>query len=111
MLIFCFLIFNRQILHTIHALCPKMYQKHLRYAPEMPTFYQNYLAMSNTVDMIGGKFIAIWSQSISGVCAINPLVVFYDIHGWKTCYFWVDHGVPKYEYVSSKIVFFISQYS
>jgi hypothetical protein len=26
---------------------------------EMPTFYQNYLAMSNTADMTGGKPIAI----------------------------------------------------
>jgi hypothetical protein len=31
----------------------------------------------------GGWAIAVWSQSISGVSAINPLVAFYDIHGWK----------------------------
>jgi hypothetical protein len=31
----------------------------------------------------GGKPIAVWSQSISGVNAINPLVAFYDIHGRK----------------------------
>jgi hypothetical protein len=33
--------------------------------------------------MTGGKSIAVWSQSISGVSAINPLVAFYDIHGGK----------------------------
>jgi hypothetical protein len=37
--------------------------------------------MSNTPDVTGGKSIAVWLQSISG--AINPLVVFYDIHGRK----------------------------
>jgi hypothetical protein len=46
-------------------------------------FYQNYLAMSNTADVTGDKPIAVWSQSISGANAINPLVAFYDIHGRK----------------------------
>jgi hypothetical protein len=41
------------------------------------------LPMSNTADVTGGKPIAVWSQSISGVNAINPLVAFYDIHGRK----------------------------
>jgi hypothetical protein len=31
----------------------------------------------------GGKRIAVWSQSISGVSAIISLVAFYDIHGGK----------------------------
>jgi hypothetical protein len=31
----------------------------------------------------GGNPIAIFLQSISGVSAINPLLVFYDIHGGK----------------------------
>jgi hypothetical protein len=31
--------------------------------------------------MTGGKPIAVWSQSIPGISAINPLVAFYDIHG------------------------------
>jgi hypothetical protein len=44
---------------------------------------QNDLAMRNTVDVTGGKPIAVSSQSISGVSAINPLVAFYDIHGTK----------------------------
>jgi hypothetical protein len=39
--------------------------------------------MSNTTDVTGGKPIAVGSQSISGVNAINPLVAFYDIHGRK----------------------------
>jgi hypothetical protein len=34
-------------------------------------------------DVTGGKPIAVWSQSILDVNAINPLVAFYDIHGWK----------------------------
>jgi hypothetical protein len=39
--------------------------------------------MWNTVDVTGGRLIAVLLQSISGVSAINPLVVFYDIHGGK----------------------------
>jgi hypothetical protein len=45
------------------------------YHHETLTFYQNYLAMSNTADVISP------SHSISGVNAINSLVAFYDIHG------------------------------
>jgi hypothetical protein len=33
--------------------------------------------------MAGGKHIAVFLQSISGVTAINPLVASYDIHGGK----------------------------
>jgi hypothetical protein len=33
---------------------------------------QNYLAMRNTADVTGGKPIAVSSQSISGVSAVNP---------------------------------------
>jgi hypothetical protein len=39
--------------------------------------------MRNTVDVTGGKPIAVLLQSISGVSAINPLIAFYDIHGGK----------------------------
>jgi hypothetical protein len=39
--------------------------------------------MRKTKDVTGGKAIAIWSRSISGVSAINPLVAFYDTHGRK----------------------------
>jgi hypothetical protein len=39
--------------------------------------------MRNTADVTGGKLIAAFLQSISGVSAINPLVAFYDIHGGK----------------------------
>jgi hypothetical protein len=39
--------------------------------------------MRNTVDVSGGKPIAVLLQSISDVSAINPLVAFYDIHGGK----------------------------
>jgi hypothetical protein len=37
--------------------------------------------MRNTASVTGSKLNAVWSQSISGVRAINPLVAFYDIHG------------------------------
>jgi hypothetical protein len=39
--------------------------------------------MRNTADVTGGKHIAVFLQSISGVSAINPLVAFNDIHGGK----------------------------
>jgi hypothetical protein len=39
--------------------------------------------MRNNADVAGGKPIAVFLQSISGVSAINPLVPFYDIHGGK----------------------------
>jgi hypothetical protein len=45
-------------------------------------FYQNYLAV-RTADMTGGKPIAVSSQSLSYVNAINPIVALYDIHGRK----------------------------
>jgi hypothetical protein len=55
--------------------------------------------MINTADVNGGKSIAISSQSISGVNAINPLVAFYDRKRKTTkeremCYFflsWTPH--------------------
>jgi hypothetical protein len=39
--------------------------------------------MMNTADVTGGKPITVWSQSISGASAIDPLAAFYDIHGRK----------------------------
>jgi hypothetical protein len=39
--------------------------------------------MSNTADMIGGKPIAVWLQSISGVRADNSLVDIHNIRGRK----------------------------
>jgi hypothetical protein len=39
--------------------------------------------MNNTADVTGGKPIAVFLQSISGVSAINPLVALYDTHGGK----------------------------
>jgi hypothetical protein len=39
--------------------------------------------MRNTADVTGGKPIAVFLQSISGVSAINSLATFYDIHGGK----------------------------
>jgi hypothetical protein len=54
-----------------------------RYSSETPIFYQNDLAMRNTADATGDKPIAVLSQSISGLNAINPLIAFYDIHERK----------------------------
>jgi hypothetical protein len=34
-------------------------RRHLRYSYEVPTFYQNYLAMKNTADVTGCKPIAV----------------------------------------------------
>jgi hypothetical protein len=68
-------------IHFTHA--SSKGQRHLRHFSETPTFYQNYLAMRNTTDVTGGKSITIWSQVISGVSAVNPLVAFNDIHGRK----------------------------
>jgi hypothetical protein len=39
--------------------------------------------MRNTADVTGSKPIAVWSQFISGVSAINPSATFYDNHGRK----------------------------
>jgi hypothetical protein len=39
--------------------------------------------MTNTADVTGGKLIAVWSQSLSGVNDIIHLVAFYDIYGKK----------------------------
>jgi hypothetical protein len=41
---------------------PEGVERTLRYPSETPTFYQNYLAMSNDADVTGGKPIAVWSQ-------------------------------------------------
>jgi hypothetical protein len=51
----------------------------VRYSSETPSFYQNFLAMSNTADVTGGKPIAVWSQSISGVNAFYPIVFFISL--------------------------------
>jgi hypothetical protein len=39
--------------------------------------------MRITADMTSRKLINVWSQSILGVTAVNPLVVFYNIHKKK----------------------------
>jgi hypothetical protein len=39
--------------------------------------------MRNTAHVTGGKPIAVFLQSISGVTAFNPLAAFNDIHGGK----------------------------
>jgi hypothetical protein len=47
-------------IHTTHALS----SRHLRRSSETSTFYQSYLAMMNTADVIGGN--------AGGVSAVNP---------------------------------------
>jgi hypothetical protein len=68
--------------------CLYIHTYHSRFIPEdyfsqTPPFYQNCSAMRNTTDVTGSNTIAIWSQSISGVNAVIPLIAFYDIHGRK----------------------------
>jgi hypothetical protein len=80
-------------IHTTHALSPKGFQRHLEYSSQTLHFERleteilvklpKLLALSNTTDVIGGKPITVWSQSISGVNDINLIVAFYDIHGRK----------------------------
>jgi hypothetical protein len=52
---------NFECTDTTHVLSPKGWQRYLRYSFETPTFYQNYLAMMNTADLIGGKAIAVYN--------------------------------------------------
>jgi hypothetical protein len=66
-------------IRTTHVLSPKGWLRHLKYSSEIPTFYNNYLAMKNTAD-VTNKPIAVWSQSVSNLSSINPLVALYDIH-------------------------------
>jgi hypothetical protein len=75
--------FNIILIHITHAWSLKWWQRHLKYSSETSTFYQNELAVRDTADVTGGKPIDVWSQSISGGGAVNPLVAFYDIHGRK----------------------------
>jgi hypothetical protein len=53
------------------------------YYSETATFYQNYLALTNTADVTGGKPIAVRSQPISDLSAVNPLVALVLRHPWK----------------------------
>jgi hypothetical protein len=57
---------------------PRMGSKGISDIPLSPRYTKG-----NTADVIGGKPIAVWSQSIIGVSVVNPLVAFYDIHGRK----------------------------
>jgi hypothetical protein len=47
-------------IHTYHSrLIPEEVAEASRYSSETPEFYQNYLAMSNTAEVTGGKPIAV----------------------------------------------------
>jgi hypothetical protein len=67
-------------IHATHACSPTGRQRRLKYSSETPTFYQNDLAIRSTLEVTGGKPIAVRLQSISGGDAVNLLVAFYDIH-------------------------------
>jgi hypothetical protein len=63
--------------------------------------------MRNTVDVTGGKPIAVLLQSFSDVSAINPLVAFYDIHGGKRevlFFYFVPDTIRDSEGTFSKIL-------
>jgi hypothetical protein len=68
-------------IHTNHALSPREMEASQIYR-DTPIF-NYYLAMTNIEDVIGGKPIAVWSQSILGVHLRSSLVAFYGIHGRK----------------------------
>jgi hypothetical protein len=64
-----------------------IYTYHSRFVPEgvveaSQIFFRDAHVLPKA-DVTGGKPIAVWSQSNSGVSAINALVAFYDIHGRK----------------------------
>jgi hypothetical protein len=54
---FVLALFQNSYIHTTHTLSQNGQERHLRYTSE--TFYQNYLAMSNTADVTGGKPITV----------------------------------------------------
>jgi hypothetical protein len=71
-------------IHTYHSrLIPEgvaeASQKFLRDTHALP----KWLSMRDTAGMTGGKPIAVWLQSILDRDAVNPLVVFYDLHRRK----------------------------
>jgi hypothetical protein len=59
-----------------------------------PHVLPKLLSYEEWQEVTGGKPIAVWSQSISGVKAINPLVAFYDIHGRERCYSFILSRTP-----------------
>jgi hypothetical protein len=59
--------------------------------------------MRNTAHVTGGKPIAVWSQSISDVSAINSLVAFYDIHERKGQLKLTNWNYVKYPNISTTI--------
>jgi hypothetical protein len=54
--------------------------------------------MKNTAGVTGGKPIAVWSQSISGVIAINPLVAFYNIYKEMLFFYFVPDTTRDLNY-------------
>jgi hypothetical protein len=90
-------------MYTTHALSPKDLQRHHRYSSETPKLYQNDIAMRTTSDVIGGKTvksIAVSSQSITGMRAINPLFSRLLRHLWNKwrcaiLLFWSGHHTRK----------------
>jgi hypothetical protein len=63
--------------------------------------------MTYTADVPGGKLIAVWSQSISGVNAVN--YAFYDIHRRKreVLYFYFVSDTTRDSRDSLEIIFII----
>jgi hypothetical protein len=51
--------------------------------PKLVSYEEQQCSYHVCRDVTGGKLIAVFLQSITGVSAINPLVAFYDIHGRK----------------------------
>jgi hypothetical protein len=87
---------NNTYIHTTHALFPNGEEASQIFLRDTHVLlkllsYEEYCRR-------GGHPIAVWSQSISGVSAINPLVAFYDVHGRK-------RGVQTDENYNNKILY------
>jgi hypothetical protein len=69
-------IYNPRFIHEGVAGASPIFLRHAHVLQKLLSYEEYYRS--------GGKSIAVWSQSISGVSAINPFVAFYDIHVRKT---------------------------
>jgi hypothetical protein len=58
------------------------------------TFYQNDLAMRNTLDVAGGKPIAVWLQPISGGNTVNHMPFTTSMEEKERCYSFVLSRAP-----------------
>jgi hypothetical protein len=89
---------NTEKIWQLYDICFITYIPFTLYVEELAEAFQ----ISNIANVTGGKPVAVWSQSISGVNAINPLLAFYDSHGRKreVLFFCPGHHTRLSYYVS-----------